>query len=41
MEIGEVISLRLQSKMSKRRLDVDGNSSNSLSTAKRIREELR
>ncbi|XP_078357510.1 ATP-dependent RNA helicase DHX15-like [Oculina patagonica] len=26
--------------MSKRRLDVDGNSSNSLSTAKRIREEL-
>lgn len=40
MEIVEVISLRLQSKMSKRRLDVDGNSSNSLSTAKRIREEL-
>lgn len=36
----EVISLRLQSKMSKRRLDVDGSSSNSLSTAKRIREEL-
>lgn len=26
--------------MSKRRLDVDGNSSNSLTTAKRIKEEL-
>ena len=36
-----LFSVRYQLKMSKRRLDVDGNSSNSLSTAKRIKEELR
>ena len=41
LSFAERFLLWYQGKMSKRRLDVDGNSSNSVSTAKRIREELR
>ena len=37
----KLFAVRYQFKMSKRRLDVDGNSSSSLTTAKRIKEELR